>query len=243
MVDPAQVKAAKKACITGDLRKGIDVLGDLYIESGDITFVFNQGRCYQQNHRWEEAIDRFEEYLRKSPELSPAVRAEVDGYVADCKSHLQSSPRPQPSAPVPAPLSSSSGERDGSASRATSATVASELAPGARTGAGLRVAGIATGAVGLAALATGVVLDLKTHAIVNDVYRNGYDAGKLSSRDTYQTWGWVCFGVGAAGLVAGTTLYLIGTSAGRSDSAGSSVALVPVIGPTGAMIMLQGGIQ
>ena len=51
-------KAAKKACITGDYRKGIDILGDLFVETNDATYVFNQGRCFQQNHRWEEALDR-----------------------------------------------------------------------------------------------------------------------------------------------------------------------------------------
>ena len=39
-------KAAKKACITGDYRKGIDILGDLFVETNDATYVFNQGRCF-----------------------------------------------------------------------------------------------------------------------------------------------------------------------------------------------------
>ncbi len=40
-------KAAKKACITGDVGKGIDILGDLFVEHNDIVYVFNQARCYQ----------------------------------------------------------------------------------------------------------------------------------------------------------------------------------------------------
>jgi hypothetical protein len=78
---------------------------------------------------------------------------------------------------------------------------------------------------------------------VNDVYANGYDRDKLSSRDSYETWGWISFGVGAAAMVAGTTLYVLGWSAGRSDSTGMSLSAVPVVGPSGAMLVLQGGIQ
>ena len=42
----AQEKAAKKACITGDYRKGVEILADLYVESNDPTYVYNQGRCF-----------------------------------------------------------------------------------------------------------------------------------------------------------------------------------------------------
>ena len=95
-------KAAKKACIKGDVGKGIDILGDLYVETGDITFVFNQGRCFQQNHRWEEALDRFNEFLRKARNLSQNEKDEVDRYIADCQSHL---PAAQPPAVAASPSS------------------------------------------------------------------------------------------------------------------------------------------
>jgi hypothetical protein len=54
-------KAAKKACIIGDVRKGIDLLGDLYVETNDATYIFNQGRCFEQNHHWRDSVDRFKE--------------------------------------------------------------------------------------------------------------------------------------------------------------------------------------
>lgn len=242
---PAMEKAAKKACITGDVSKGIDILADLYLETNDITFVFNQGRCYQQNHRWEEAVDRFEEYLRKSPDLPSADRAEVDGYIADCRSHLPAaaqtgSPGREAAGPPPLP---SPMRPDGAIPTVAGTTVATEPLPSPRPGSGLRTAAVVAGAVGLAALATGAILDLETHAIVSDVTKNGYDAGKLSSRDTYETWGWVSFGAGAAGIVAATTLYLLGTSAGRAPAASGSVAVVPVADSRGAMLFVRGGVR
>lgn len=238
--DPAHVKAAKKACITGDVSKGIDILGDLYVETNDITYVFNEGRCYQQNHRWEEALDRFEEYVRKSPNLEPSARAEVEGYIADCKSHIPSAPSTGPAQPAPAaPPPPPEEPTEGVPALSHAGAVVSPSAVG--TGAGLRITGIVVGAVGVAAIATGVVLDLETHSIVSDINHNGYDAGKVSSRDSYETWGWVSFGVGAAALVAGTTLYLVGASAARSE--GPALSLVPVASKNGAMLLVHGGIQ
>jgi len=244
----AKEKSARKACITGDVQRGIDILGDLFVETEDITFVFDQGRCYQQNHRWEQAIDRFDEYLRKSPNLSPADRAEVDGHIADCKSHIQPAQPPAPptiaspaGSPVAAPAPQLPPAGPPESTSVPAGTVALQPPSTSRPGTGMRTAGIAIGAVGLAAVVTGFVLDLKTHSIVSDVHQNGYDPDKLSSRDAYETWGWVSYGVGAAGIVAGATLYLIGASAGRADS--PRVSVVPVVGQTGAMLLLQGGIQ
>ena len=73
----AREKVARKACITGDFRKGVDILADLFIETRDYTYVFNQGRCFQQHHRWEEALDRFDEYLRKATGIPSDEVAEV----------------------------------------------------------------------------------------------------------------------------------------------------------------------
>ena len=52
-------KTAKKACATGDFHKGIDILGDLFVTTNDPNHVYNQGRCYEQNRRLDDAIDRF----------------------------------------------------------------------------------------------------------------------------------------------------------------------------------------
>jgi hypothetical protein len=247
-------KVARKACITGDVKKGIDLLGDLYVETEDITYVFNQGRCYQQNHRWEDALDRFTEYVRKSPGISEHDQTEVDKYIADCKAHLP--PEQTLTVPAgPAPLTTVP-----AAGLTTLPGPAGERAPvevtpppeavgitrpdaSSSSGTGLRNAGIIVGAAGLAAIAAGVVLDLKTHSIVNDVHSNGYDAGKLSSRDTYETWGWISFGAGGAALVTGTTLYLLGYSGESRSSTSMKISVVPISGQNGALILLRGGIQ
>jgi len=246
-------KAARKACLTGDFRKGVDILADLFVETHDMTWVFNSARCYQQNHRWEDALDRFAEYLRKSTNVPADEQAEIDRYIADCKSHLPSE-RVAPSSPAPAPAGNltasvppptnpvSPSPEDGSAVGTLAVVAPASPVQDSTAGAGLRSAGLVVGLVGTAAIVTGVVLDLKTHSLVNDMYSTGYDAGKESSRKSYETWGWVSYGVGAAGIVAGITMYLLGRSRGEEAASGARVSLLPVVSPDRAMLVLQGGI-
>jgi hypothetical protein len=251
----AMEKAARKACLTGDYRKGVDILADLFIETKDETYIFNQGRCFQQNHRWEDALDRFNEYQRKATNLSPSDQGEVEKYIADCKAQIQQSQPQVPAAATPPPAAVASPAPvtppEGAAAASTSAPLASgpsatlttPAAEASRPGSGLRTAGIVVGAVGVAGIITGVVMALKTQSNVDNMYSNGYSPSAESSRKSYETWGWVGYGVGAAGIVAGTTMYLLGWSAGRSGAAETRLSLLPAIGHDGAMLLLQGGIQ
>ena len=36
-------KAAKKACAVGDFQKGVDILADLFVETDDPGWIYNQG--------------------------------------------------------------------------------------------------------------------------------------------------------------------------------------------------------
>jgi len=64
-MDP-RVGEARTACIAGDFQKGVRLLADLYTATDDPIWVFNQGRCYQQNAQPALALSRFKEFLRKS---------------------------------------------------------------------------------------------------------------------------------------------------------------------------------
>lgn len=63
-------KTARKACLSGDYEKGVAILSDLFVETQDPTWIFNQARCFEQNRRYEDAIARFQEYLRAAPDLA-----------------------------------------------------------------------------------------------------------------------------------------------------------------------------
>ncbi len=83
-----QQKAAKRACLAGDYVTGVRILADLFLDSNDPTYLFNQGRCYEQNVRYEEAIGRFNEYLRKAPNLTATERADTEAHIAACEAAI-----------------------------------------------------------------------------------------------------------------------------------------------------------
>jgi hypothetical protein len=109
----AKERQAKKACLSGDYVQGVSILAELFIDTGDTTYLYNQGRCYEQNVRYVEAAERFREYLRKAGKLGADDRAEVDKHIADCEAAIAKtrSPEPTPQAmpqsappmPTPAP--------------------------------------------------------------------------------------------------------------------------------------------
>jgi hypothetical protein len=108
----AQENEARAACLMGNYQKGTEILVRLFIQTHDPVYLYNQGRCYQQNHRWEEAIDRFREYLRKNPKLDDKVREDVRTQIAECEASLPKTPviQPPPPATTPIPLESSQGK-------------------------------------------------------------------------------------------------------------------------------------
>jgi len=88
----AQERAARKACLSGDYNKGVTILAELFVDTKDPTFIFNQGRCFEQNSMYKEAISRFEEYLRiPGGHLDAADRAETEKHIGDCKARLATS--------------------------------------------------------------------------------------------------------------------------------------------------------
>ena len=82
--------AARKACMVGNTEKGVDILADLFLASGESVYIFNQGRCFQQNHQWQKAIDRFSEFLRTAKDASPEARADAQAHLAECETKLAS---------------------------------------------------------------------------------------------------------------------------------------------------------
>ena len=94
-------KQAMKACLSGDYATGVSILTDLYIETRDATFLYNQGRCYEQNVRYVEAAERFREYLRKAVNLSAKDREDAERHIADCEAAVAKSHLVEPTQPPP----------------------------------------------------------------------------------------------------------------------------------------------
>lgn len=219
-------RAARTACLSGDYGKGVALLSELFVDRRNPTYIFNQGRCFEQNRRYEDAIARFNEYLLVGKNLSAEERADADARIAACKEAAASQVRPSDNATLAA-----------SPSPATLPAMLDHqaAAPRADAGSRLRTAGVITAAVGGAAILGGLLLNLKANALADDLEQpNGYTDGKSSDRKTYVALGWTGYGVGAACVATGAVLYVLGRRA--DDSA--SVRVVPTLaaGHMGAVL-------
>lgn len=229
-------KAAKKACAAGDFTKGVEILADLYVRTDDPTFIFNQGRCYEQNHQWVRAIDRFREFQLKAPSRDQDAVAESEKHIAKCKAYLSEDEAkalaPPPSHgqttaadPLPSPPPS--------LSKPTIEVVAPSPPPPSPVAApsALPTVGIVLGSVGLASLVTAVVLNAKANSYA--------DAGDESNLNAFKNGAWVCYGGGGAALATGIVLYVLGHRG--SEPKQPRVVLSPIWAPGGAGLAMRGG--
>jgi len=230
-------KSARKACMMGDYQKGTDILSDLFIDTNELVYVYNQGRCYEQNHRWEEAIDRFLEYQRKSPGMSEKEKSEIVQHIVECRSHLLAQTAIA-NPPLAVPVVPASPVPAAEPPTAVAVQVAAPVTTPERSdGVGLRISGLAVVGVGIAAIATGAILAAKTRTLTGELNSN-YNRDKAATRDSYETWGWISYGLGAAALAAGSTLCILGWRAGKAEPTVSTVSVFPILGPgTGGLVM------
>jgi hypothetical protein len=239
-------RSAKKACLAGDPVKGVEILAELYVDSNDITYIFNQGRCFEQNRRYEDAVGRFREYLVKGEDnLSDADKALAKKRIEACESYLPKTE--QHSALVPEPVTAA---RILQPSPPPPVDVAPEPPAGSvaaparkldeNAGAGLRITGIVVGALGVATLGAGVGFHVKTNSMASDLEKpESFNRDTDSSRKTYKTLSMVGYGVGAALLAGGSLVYILGWRSGQRAKS-SEVALVPILAPGSAGALLTG---
>jgi hypothetical protein len=243
----AKERRARTACLAGDYTEGVKLLSELFVATMDPTFIFNQGRCFEQNRRYDDAIGRFQEFLRVGRTMGKAERAEAQKHIDDCKALLASEraeaprgPAIEPAGPptagaskAPEPTPTPPG---GSGSSVSTVSTTPKTEPTRDQGAALRTAGIVTAWAGVAALAAGIVFNLKVNSLASDLKKtDGYNPDAESDRKTYKTLGWIGYGVGAACVATGVVLYLLG----RSTSEGS-IAFAPTLEPGQAGFALKG---
>jgi hypothetical protein len=228
--DP-RVAEAKTACGAGEVKKGVRLLAELYTASNDPIWIFNQGRCYQQNDQLAQALARYKEFLRKSNGAPGEDLQDAKNYIAEITAELQ---RAQP---VPTDTSSRAVEPAAAVS-----AQGQPAAPEARPGRGLRYLGLGACIAGGAALATGVVFTLLVRNTGKDIEAqtnknvvNWSDVnGKYADGHQYETLQWVFYGVGAAAAVTGSVLYLIGSASAEPRASATRMFPVFMAGGAGA---------
>ncbi len=211
----AQERAAKLACLTGDPTTGARILAELFIDTQNPTYLYNQGRCYEQNSRFEDAIKSFREYLRKGKNIAPADRADTEQHITDCQALLvktDSPAAPAPSlapakpAPVPPVESPPTTEVENQTVEGTSE----------RPGLTLRATGIVLASVGVSATIAGLVFNLRYNNTIGDMQTH-YRSSTESNNKTKKTLAIAGYGVGAACLAGGVLVYYLGWRAGRTS--------------------------
>lgn len=225
----AREREAKTACLSGHLETGIELLARLFAETGDATYIYNQGRCFEQNGRASEAVTRFREYLRKSPGLTPDEKSQVQGHITEMEQQLRAAPTPVPP-PVPVAVAPAP------AAAPMPTTSPTDAAPSADHPRALRIAGIATAAVGVAALAGGLVMGLRARSLSDEITADAsdpinptYSRSKYDSGQRAETLQWVGYGVGGAALLGGGLLYYLGTRSAAGEGPPSAPPSVTVV--------------
>jgi hypothetical protein len=70
---------ARHAFAAGRYREAADLFADLYAEKLHPTYLRNIGRCQQNLHLPDQAINAFHDYLRQAKDLPAAEKAEISG--------------------------------------------------------------------------------------------------------------------------------------------------------------------
>jgi hypothetical protein len=223
-------REARKACLEGDYARGVSILSDLFLDSKNPTYIFNQGRCYEQAERYTDAVSRFREYLRTPGSEDPAL---AQKHIAECE-ELEAKKNPPVVAPAAQPATQPMSAMSVPKAQPEQVVVIQQPQPASSSGlpgSGLRVTGVVIASVGVAGLVTGVLLNLKANSLANSITPpNTYDRSKESTRQSYETFSWVGYGVGAGAIVTGAILYGVGWSKAGAQR-GESVALLPAVGP------------
>ena len=234
-------RAARMACLGGDYTKGVNILAELFVDTKNPTYIFNQGRCFEQNLKYEEAAARFEEYLRTpKAQLSEEDRTVAKNHIAECKKKLaegrEDASQSPPVVDAPPPLP------DPEPELATSVVDQPAQPVEGRRRWGLMTAGIITSAVGVVGVATGVILNVKANSAIDDMQSKvgGYSSAKSNDQESYKTAAWIAYGAGAVCTVTGAILIAVGAKRSRPVPS-TQVALIPTIAPGHVGAMLRGG--
>ena len=240
-------RVAKRACLAGDYAKGVAVLADLYVKTNNPVYIFNQGRCFEQSGKYEEAIIRFREYQLKVQDAG-RVDPAAEKHITTCQGLLDAQRQKDRPAPAVVPVETRPSDTPVSAPpmpvepALPGTNVASQgptdsgqpdlsQAPSTSPRPGLRIAGLTALGVGVAGIATGLILNLRANSLareIDDLTTEAPDLqSKESTRSRLETWGWVSYGVGGACLAGGAILTVLGYRHGGD----SQVALVPAMGP------------
>jgi tetratricopeptide (TPR) repeat protein len=210
-----------------------------YLAQPDPAFLFNIGQCYRKLGQAAEALNFFQQYLKKAPPDDPN-RRQVEARIRDIEAEAKLKAEAAQAAPAQVPPPAFSPPLPATPTiSAAAATVEEAPAVPRSSGRGLRTAGVVCGAAGLASIGTAIYYYTRARSfsdkVSNAVTPNTSDEQAGKNAETMQ---WVFYGVGAGALATGTLLYLLGWP--TADASRSLAGVAPMIGPGLAGISAHG---
>jgi hypothetical protein len=215
---------ARTACAAGRVDEGVEMLARLLTEFRHPNYIFNQARCYQQNGLLEQALTRFQEYLRVAADVSAEERARAERYADEVSAQLsarqaQASP---PAVEKPAPEPTPVVEPPPAEVRVVAAPPPAPPPPSPR----FRNTAIVLGVVAVVASAGGVAASLRIQSLqrsVESAAPASVSPGELSDRrrqaHAFETLQWIGYGVGGAALVGSLVFMMMGHDGGDRTAA------------------------
>jgi len=230
-------KKGMKAYDLGRFDEAVREFEAAYDADPSPAYLFNIAQAYRRGDNDTKALDLYKTYLRKSPDA--ADRASVESIIAEIEKKLAPVAPPPAVPPPPAPVPAAVPAPQPAAQIATPSPPPEEGHPGR----GLKIAGITTGAVGLAACGAGIGFAL--HAKSKDDQAASspvYNPQLKKDADSARTMAYVFFAVGGAAVVTGTVLSILGWTSHGSATAGSvsAASVRPMLGPNLAGLVLGG---
>lgn len=222
--DPAAARQhyneGTKAFDLGLYDKAVSEYMMAYQAVNDPALLYNLAQAHRLGGHVREALRFYRVYLQRRPnaENRPEVEQKIIELkqAADRLDHAQNGLQPDRPLDAGQPTTTSPTAPPPAETTPVAATATPE--PVARPGRTLKIAGLATGAVGVAGLAVGIAfgaLAQSASSSLTNTSRNGgfYDPGKYSSGHTDQIVEGVTLGIGAAAVAGGVVLYVLGRRA------------------------------
>jgi tetratricopeptide (TPR) repeat protein len=226
----------------------------------DPTFLFNMAQACRRKGDLQRALDLYKNYLIANPdserrddiekriralekEIKSPGRQQATASGPNPNEPLPPGPATVTSAPAPAPVPLPAVPAPPVAEPAPAAPMveATRPIPASETkspGRGLRVAGIAFGAAGLASIGTAIYFYTRAVSLSDKVSNSDAPDSDYRSGKDAETMQWVLYLAGGGALATGAILYWLGWPAPDANQEAASV--VPVVGPGMAGLSAQG---
>jgi tetratricopeptide (TPR) repeat protein len=228
-----------KAYTLGKFPEAIEEFEKAYELRSEPIFLYNIAQSHRQNNAPQRAIFFYRRYLEADPNVKN--RADIEKRIKDMETQLNAqkekenanltpAPAPQPNL-LPQPTYTTQpipGEGTGTSQPVTVITQPPSPSPSGNEGRGLRIAGLITGSVGVAAVVTGIILGVHATSLHDEAFKNEYNHDKEESSKSFRTMSWVTIGVGSAAVVTGGVLLILGI---RSKNSSSSIGFAPILAP------------